>query len=167
VSNQADSIKIACDFVSLDNLTETVRLVGEYREQRLSLGGDGDDVLQLYNLLWYAWISLSRLQDADITRDVTQNNTVADFNMVIDSDRFESDTISSSAMLADDPNPTLSTSNDQGMSAAQLRKIMRRKLNNRRKKDLKAYNSTTPATGDFPCQFCGRKLGRDGLIRHL
>ena len=68
VSNKSDAIKIACDFVSIENLVETVRLVGEFREHRLACDW-GDDVLQLYASLWYAWVSLSEMfaSDSDIS----------------------------------------------------------------------------------------------------
>jgi hypothetical protein len=64
VSNKSDAIKIACDFISMENLHRTERLVGEFREHRLASNW-GDDVLQLYTSLWYAWISLSPLDPAN------------------------------------------------------------------------------------------------------
>ncbi|KAL6303835.1 hypothetical protein BKA93DRAFT_720606, partial [Sparassis latifolia] len=57
VSNQTDAIKIACDFISIANLAHTQNVVDELREQRL-LSGWGDDVLQFYTTLWYAWTSV-------------------------------------------------------------------------------------------------------------
>lgn len=58
VSNLTDSIKLACDFVSPENLLRTQSLIKEFREQYLATGW-GDDVLQYYTTLWYAWITLS------------------------------------------------------------------------------------------------------------
>ena len=63
VANLADAIKIAGDFISVLNLQGTQRLVGEFRQQRLSTS-QGDDVLQFYLTLWYAWVNLSRLAKA-------------------------------------------------------------------------------------------------------
>jgi hypothetical protein len=60
VSNAADSIKIASDFVSVDNLEHTQGLVAEFRQQRLTTSA-GEDVLQFYATLWYAWTYLSGL----------------------------------------------------------------------------------------------------------
>ncbi|KAI1782476.1 hypothetical protein LXA43DRAFT_905672 [Ganoderma leucocontextum] len=57
VRNVENAIKVACDFVSAGNLSATERLVSELRARRLS--EHGDDVLQLYTLLWYAWCSVS------------------------------------------------------------------------------------------------------------
>jgi hypothetical protein len=58
VSNMSDAIKIACDYVSIENVSQTARLVDQFREQRLAI--EGDDVLQFYVMLWYAWVSVSR-----------------------------------------------------------------------------------------------------------
>ncbi|KAI0054778.1 hypothetical protein BV25DRAFT_1816534, partial [Artomyces pyxidatus] len=57
VSNQANAIKIACDFICTENLEYTAQVWRELRTQRL-VGQYGDDVLQLESCLWYAWISL-------------------------------------------------------------------------------------------------------------
>lgn len=63
MTNCSDAIKTASDFVSMDNLHRTHRLVGEFRKQRLATSW-GDDVLAFYSTLWYAWISVSRLNMA-------------------------------------------------------------------------------------------------------
>ncbi|KAI1783267.1 hypothetical protein LXA43DRAFT_903881 [Ganoderma leucocontextum] len=57
VRNVENAIKVACDFVSAGNLSTTESLVSELRARRLL--ERGDDVLQLYTLLWYAWCSVS------------------------------------------------------------------------------------------------------------
>ncbi|KAI0055412.1 Clavaminate synthase-like protein, partial [Artomyces pyxidatus] len=54
VSNETDTIKIACDFLSVQDLLASERLVHELRTQRLATDF-GDDVLQFYTSLWYAW----------------------------------------------------------------------------------------------------------------
>jgi hypothetical protein len=61
VSNQADAIKIACHFISIEHLAETQRICNEFRQQRLSTSA-GDDVLQFYITLWHAWKSLTQDQ---------------------------------------------------------------------------------------------------------
>jgi hypothetical protein len=58
VANLVDGIKMAVDFISMSNIKRTHRLVSELRKQRLASSW-GDDVLQLYTALWYAWVSLS------------------------------------------------------------------------------------------------------------
>ena len=172
MSNQTDSIKIACDYVSMDNLMETARLFDEFREHRLATG-EGDDVLQLFNMLWYAWKSLSLLRHANVSRVVLQSTMVhEECHMAIDSELGDSavSNLASGAMLVDDTNPTLSTvEGGQSMSAKQIRKIERRRENNKKKKERKAYtpDGLEIAGRDFECQFCGRKFERYGLIRHL
>ncbi|KAG9310629.1 hypothetical protein JVU11DRAFT_9197 [Chiua virens] len=58
VSNCDDAIKIACDFVSPENLHATVKLVQDFRSHRL-YNKSGDDLLQLPLMLWYAWLTTS------------------------------------------------------------------------------------------------------------
>ena len=57
VRNVQSTVKIACDFVSVHNLKQMAALRPEQREQRLA-GGEAEDVLQLFTLLWYAWLSV-------------------------------------------------------------------------------------------------------------
>ena len=156
----------------MDNLMETVRLFDEFREHRLATG-QGDDVLQLFNMLWYAWKSLSRLRHANVSRAVLQSNVVhEECHMAMDSelgDRTVSN-LASGAMLVDDPNPTLSAVEEgESLSARQIKKIDRRKVNNRKKKEVKAYtpDGLEVAGRDFKCEFCHRKFERSGLISHL
>lgn len=67
VSNAADAIKVACDFIDLDNLIETQALVAEFRLQRIATRV-GDDVLQFYNTVWHAWCSLAEKEPAIFSR---------------------------------------------------------------------------------------------------
>ncbi|KAA1477404.1 hypothetical protein DENSPDRAFT_753068, partial [Dentipellis sp. KUC8613] len=53
VCNFSDSIKIAYDFICMENLSTTLELAQEYRQERLT--NEGDDVLQIYKTLWDAW----------------------------------------------------------------------------------------------------------------
>ena len=66
VANCADAIKIATDFVSVENLAQTVHVMNGYRTHRLVMKSAedvlGDDVLQLRTTLWYAWCHLSVLE---------------------------------------------------------------------------------------------------------
>ena len=66
VANCADAIKIATDFISVENLAETVHVMNGYRIHRLVMRSaedeSGDDVLQLRTTLWYAWCHLCALQ---------------------------------------------------------------------------------------------------------
>lgn len=62
VSNVTGAIKVACDFISVENLPQTLKLVDELRDHRLAISG-GDDLLQLHSTLWYAWLTLSDRYD--------------------------------------------------------------------------------------------------------
>ncbi|KAL6299902.1 hypothetical protein BKA93DRAFT_741529 [Sparassis latifolia] len=57
VSNEMDAIKIACDFLSVEHLLQTQDLIAQFRYQRIR-STSGDDILQFYTTLWYAWSSL-------------------------------------------------------------------------------------------------------------
>ncbi|KAA1479365.1 hypothetical protein DENSPDRAFT_757505, partial [Dentipellis sp. KUC8613] len=61
VSNTSDSIKIASDFLSIDNLENTSSVRQRLRNQRLVMR-EGDDVLQFYTTVWYAWLSLASIR---------------------------------------------------------------------------------------------------------
>jgi hypothetical protein len=53
-----DAIKIACDYISIANLPATQQLIPSFREHCLATQL-GDDVIQLLNVLWFAYIWLS------------------------------------------------------------------------------------------------------------
>ena len=58
VRNVQNTLKVACDFVSVHNLKHMAALRPAQRKHRLHAGG-AEDVLQLHTLLWYAWLSAS------------------------------------------------------------------------------------------------------------
>jgi lysine-specific demethylase 3 len=59
VSNLADSIKIATDYVSPENIDRCTKLTKEFREQNKSKVWK-EDILQLKTMMWFAWQSCSR-----------------------------------------------------------------------------------------------------------
>ncbi|KAI0080657.1 hypothetical protein K474DRAFT_1614902 [Panus rudis PR-1116 ss-1] len=59
VCNLADSIKVACDFVSPENIDRCENLTREFREQNQSMAWK-EDVLQLRTMMWFAWLSATR-----------------------------------------------------------------------------------------------------------
>ncbi|KIP09215.1 hypothetical protein PHLGIDRAFT_343879 [Phlebiopsis gigantea 11061_1 CR5-6] len=59
VCNLADCIKVACDFVSPENIARCEILTKEFREQNQSMAWK-EDVLQLRTLMWFAWLSCTR-----------------------------------------------------------------------------------------------------------
>ena len=67
VVNLSNAIKVACDFVSAENLDITEGLIPGLRAYRLRT--PMDDILQLHTTVWFAWLS------------------VKDYNGPVDSDR--------------------------------------------------------------------------------
>ncbi|KAI0063948.1 hypothetical protein BV25DRAFT_1774783, partial [Artomyces pyxidatus] len=63
VSNRNDAVKVACDFLSMENLRVTEWVSQDFRHHRLA-GGSTLDVLQLHPTLWYTWKALCQLHDA-------------------------------------------------------------------------------------------------------
>ncbi|KAH9850033.1 Clavaminate synthase-like protein [Lenzites betulinus] len=59
VCNLADCIKVACDFVSPENIERCENLTREFREQNQSMAWK-EDVLQLRTMMWFAWLSCVR-----------------------------------------------------------------------------------------------------------
>ena len=57
--NLADCIKVACDFVSPENVERCKVLTREFREQNQSMAWK-EDVLQLRTMMWFAWLSCCR-----------------------------------------------------------------------------------------------------------
>ncbi|KAK7695546.1 hypothetical protein QCA50_000182 [Cerrena zonata] len=59
VCNLSDSIKVACDFVSPENIGRCETLTREFREQNQSMAWK-EDVLQLRSMMWFSWLSCVR-----------------------------------------------------------------------------------------------------------
>ncbi|OJT13379.1 Lysine-specific demethylase 3A [Trametes pubescens] len=59
VCNLADCIKVACDFVSPENIDRCENLTSEFREQNQSMAWK-EDVLQLRTMMWFSWLSCVR-----------------------------------------------------------------------------------------------------------
>lgn len=56
VCNLSDCIKVACDFVSTENIERCEVLTQEFRNQNQSMVWK-EDVLQLRSMMWFAWLS--------------------------------------------------------------------------------------------------------------
>ena len=67
MANKSDAIKIACDYISLQNLSITHQLVSESREYRLT-SQTGEDVLSLYDTLYHMYCSLPGLSELAMTQ---------------------------------------------------------------------------------------------------
>ena len=78
VSNGANCIKVATDFLSVDGLDACVTLAGEFRQLNLQAPWR-DDVLQLNAQLYHAFMSLQRpLEDTRSEFQVLHNPHVTD-----------------------------------------------------------------------------------------
>ena len=62
VCNLSDTIKVACDFVSPENIERCETLTREFRAQNQSLVWK-EDVLQLRSMMWFAWLSCRAQQE--------------------------------------------------------------------------------------------------------
>lgn len=62
VCNFSDCIKVACDFVSPENIERCERLTQEFRDQNQSMVWK-EDVLQLRTMMWFAWLSCRKQQE--------------------------------------------------------------------------------------------------------
>ncbi|KAJ2914460.1 hypothetical protein MD484_g5929, partial [Candolleomyces efflorescens] len=71
VSNLADSIKIAIDYVSPENVDRCAKLTKEFREQNKSKVWK-EDILQLKTMMWYGWLSCFR-QEKVLRGEVVSN----------------------------------------------------------------------------------------------
>ncbi len=67
-------IKVACDFVSIQNLEATLSLLKEQRAHRIHSNGP-EDVLQLHILLWYAWLSVTTCSNPTVHTKCCQDES--------------------------------------------------------------------------------------------
>jgi hypothetical protein len=170
VANKADAIKIACDFISMQNIHVTHRLVSEFRQHRLAVG-KGDDVLSLYDTLFRAYVSFPMLRTLAmaplaVKSDDSQNDDIicasgsALLSRLID----ETATSDNSAMAVDDPR-----------SLRKLRKQMLGRENAKNKRRLLLHaqrqlqRQTPKKDFDFICPLCPETsyFNRNGLLGHL
>ncbi|KAK7676450.1 hypothetical protein QCA50_020585 [Cerrena zonata] len=56
VCNRSDSIQVACNFVSPENIGRCEMLTREFREQNQSMAWK-EDILQLRSMMWFSWLS--------------------------------------------------------------------------------------------------------------
>ncbi|TBU33518.1 Clavaminate synthase-like protein [Dichomitus squalens] len=76
VCNLADCIKVACDFVSPENVERCEVLTREFREQN-HVKAWKEDVLQLRTMMWFAWVSCVREEKRIRERNEQNDDQVA------------------------------------------------------------------------------------------
>jgi len=183
VANKADAIKIACDFISVQNIHVTHRLISEFREHRLAVG-KGDDVLSLYDTLYRAYVSFPMLRTLAIAPLTVKSDDSQDDDIVCTSGSAllsqpidETATLDNSAMAVDEI--TISDNSaiavDDPRSLRKLHKMMLGRENAKNKRRLlllaqRQLERQTPKKGfDFICPLCSETsyFNRNGLLGHL
>jgi lysine-specific demethylase 3 len=61
VANLSDCVKVAIDFVSVENIGRCEELTREFRELNQKLAWK-EDVLQLRNMMWFAWLNCRNVE---------------------------------------------------------------------------------------------------------
>jgi hypothetical protein len=196
VANLVDSIKMAVDFVSMPNLNRTHRLVSELRMQRLA-DGAGDDVLQFYTMLWYAWVSLSSRYKFLLSGEPSDTDTNMDHGddfptsipikipVILDVDTHPVATTiptaipsladNASLSLSSSVSTTLSVDDDPGKMSRQKERQKERQIKrNRGRRSRKHQVYLTMARPTLPgynleclSPTCERRLNQLGLLDHM
>ena len=183
VGNKADAIKIACDFVSLQNLHVTLGLVPEFRQYRMATKG-GDDVLSLYDTLYRAYVSLPMLRRSGIasvpllasgdtsgqmTTSICPSSLADDTAMMVD--HFDvllpSDSPAGPSNAASLENVAIPVENE-GKRARKL-ELRHENRRNKRKNAPPPKRPERPGFG-FCCTLCvpvPSYFNRNGLLGHL
>ena len=69
--NLADCIKVAADFVSPENIAKCAMLTAEFRRVNLTKVWK-EDVLQLRMMMWFAWLSCSRMEKVSLEKEAQE-----------------------------------------------------------------------------------------------
>ncbi|GBE89655.1 hypothetical protein SCP_1603190 [Sparassis crispa] len=179
VSNEVDAIKIACDFLSINNVRETQEVVSQLRYQRLQ-SGFGDDVLQFFTTLWYTWKSLSHMSELVAVPDI----------FIVGGDTHSEPPATSEDILAEEQENALSfdtlaitspgtrqiheicspTASHLTQGRDTLSHLEEKKKRRKEKKHAKAHSQRPQKPGfDFTCPIphCAGYYHRAGLLDHL
>ena len=155
VSNATDAIKIACDYVSIANLQRTHQLLAEFREHRL-LTNSGDDVLQFYTVLWYAFLWLSKQQ-------WTLNSQAGPPAGDVETPDIEMSNVGNLDLSISDNSSSFAASPGAPLTKAQKKS---NKFKMRRKAALIKPRAEKPDQ-QLLCPMCPRKFHRNGLVNHM
>ncbi|TFK45238.1 hypothetical protein OE88DRAFT_1649467 [Heliocybe sulcata] len=157
VCNISNSIKVALDFLSVADLPPTECVGQELRIQRI-ITDWGEDVLHFYDVLWYAWLSLSQQMKF-------RGNAVIDYACDPTDD------------VITDPEPMLVDQEEHPTSSGADHKIEKRMQKRkerriRRKAQQKQAPRSSQPDRDFLCPVplpaCERMgFGQTGLVHHL
>ena len=157
-----DAIKIACDYISIANLPATHQLIPSFHEHCLATNS-GDDVLQLLNVLWLAYIWLSKqswTQSLPTTDDGAENFLMAAMN----AEDAPSADISIPPLPPSPGSSSLAPLQDANRTKAQLKSA---KYNKIRKANLIKKGGAVNLDHKITCPLCPPKFNRNGAINHL
>lgn len=172
-------MKVACDFISLENLARTECIASELRLQRLIF--QGDDVLQLHTVLWYAWRAVT-IAEANTGKDCGNWKPLyffikhsLDFTIVTPSKQSDASTTQASTVSTLSCTQSATECVHKG-SCASIGGVYCPTHAERRKKKIqaqraaKAYGPRQPsASHDYDCPhpLCLGRFNRGGLLDHL
>jgi len=182
VSNAVACIKIACDFVSMENLQRTRQVASELRQQRLCTG-TGQDVLQLFTTLYYAFVALRTTHPSSPAKAHSIPGHDADCSPplpAISSHALDGDSITShphvgstagadfSSFATGDLAPTSSLPHSGGTAIPDPKTLHKQnKRRERRRAKLTEAPSYQQEDFGFGCPLCPRRFIRSGVINHL
>jgi hypothetical protein len=163
----------------MENLQCTRQVASELRQQRLCTG-TGQDVLQLFTTLYYAFVALRTTRPSSPAKahsipdhDVSSLPTIS--SHALDGDFIASDShISSTAdvdfssLATSDLEPTLSLPHSGGTAIPDPKTLHKqnKRWEKRRAKLTKARSYQKENFG-FGCPLCPRRFIRSGVINHL
>jgi hypothetical protein len=165
VSNVTDTMKIACDFLSVESLAASRLLIKEFRTQRLARSWP-EDVLQLDTSIWYAWNSLYHLHA------IAPSPNYALDNPGNPTTRPNSDLPRMSTPMMNDHRIDGLGANDQDptreLQSEEEKGRTRRQQKRRARRQRQAVSERPYMVGhDCRCLFCPRQFNKSGLIHHM
>jgi hypothetical protein len=171
VSNVSATIKITCDFLSVESLSASFELVDEFRAQRL-IHHWPDDVLQLETTLWHAWNTLSEIRNPILDRELdaldynpAATTLVSLTDPIVSTDSEATGTMDSEP-VAESPHP-----DDMPVEKHCPDQLTRQEQKRQKRQAKKQCLATTErphkAGHDFRCLFCPRTFHKGGLLDHL
>jgi hypothetical protein len=160
----------------MENLQRTRQVASELRQQRLCTS-TGQDVLQLFTTLYYAFVALRTIRPSSPAKahsipdhDVSPLPTISSHTLDDASESHISSTadVDFSSLATSDLEPTSSLPHSGG-TAIPDPKTLHKRNKNREKRRAKLTKAPSYQKEDFGfgCPLCPRRFIRSGLINHL
>ena len=184
VGNKSDAIKIACDFISLQNLVEMSCVSSELREHRLTSQW-GKDILALYDTLYHAYRSFPTVLET-ISRQqhvlhTSNDQDPCEISPEVSTMAVDLHPPGASAMEVDNPPSTSREVSAMGINNSplphtshtppgRLQKLQLRHLNQKQKRMDAILEERAANPGkEFICPLCpgDSYFNRGGLLCHM